>query len=178
MGRMVIDLSGYCGEGGKRRMTMVMNILLGIILIYIAMVDWKTHKITNRTLFILLLVGVGVIWQRTCLANEPFTAAECILGGIITGAPLFIACLIRPEAFGGGDIKLLAIAGGLLGWRGGLLALCAGFLSGGFYSAVMLVLGKIKRKDKFAFGPFLCIGIAIGYCIIFVNSQSSGLTVY
>ena len=153
-------------------MKMLFSIFFGCMLIYITITDLHTKKISNRSLAALLLVGVGAACQLHV------TVLDRIIGVLVTGTPLLLLDLILPGAFGGGDIKLLAIAGGLLGWRGGLLALCAGFLSGGLYSAVMLVLGKIKRKDKFAFGPFLCIGIAIGYCIIFVNSQSSGLTVY
>ena len=154
------------------KINILVNVIFTVILLYISINDFRKKKITNRSLAVLLLIGIGAACQLQV------TVLERILGVLVTGTPLLLLDLILPGAFGGGDIKLLAIAGGLLGWRGGLLALCAGFLSGGFYSAVMLVLGKIKRKDKFAFGPFLCIGIAIGYCIIFVNSQSSGLTVY
>lgn len=135
------------------------KVLLGFILIYIAIKDCKTHKITNWSLLILLAVGMGATWQ------QPLTIMDRIIGTVLCGAPLLIISMMRPGAFGGGDIKLLAIAGGLLGWRGGLLALCAGFLSGGLYSAIMLATGKMKRKDQVALGPFLCLGIAI----LFVN---------
>ena len=154
------------------KINILVNVIFTVILLDISINDFRKKKITNRSLAVLLLAGIGAACQLQV------TVLERIIGVLVTGTPLLLLDLILPGAFGGGDIKLLAIAGGLLGWRGGLLALCAGFLSGGLYSAVMLVLGKIKRKDKFAFGPFLCIGIAIGYCIIFVNSQSSGLTVY
>ena len=86
---------------------------------------------------------------------------------MISAGPLFMIDLILPGSFGGGDIKLLAIAGGLLGWKGGLLALCAGFLAAGIYSVVMLTMGKMRKKDQIALGPFLCLGI-IG-CFFLVN---------
>ena len=54
------------------------------------------------------------------------------------------------------------------GWRGGLMTLCAEFLAGGVYSAIMLLIGKKKRKDRIAFGPFICLGIPL--CFYFVNS--------
>ena len=137
----------------------LLQIAVGGILIYIAINDYKTHKITNRSLFTLLVIGMGATWQQSLLI------ADRIVGILLCSAPLLIISMRRPGAFGGGDIKLLAIAGGLLGWRGGLLALCAGFLSGGLYSAIMLAAGKMKRKDQVALGPFLCLGIAI----LFVN---------
>jgi len=133
-------------------------------LVYIAITDLRVKKITNHSLRVLLLFGIGATFQL------PITALDRIVGVLVTGTPLLLLDLIRPGAFGGGDIKLLAIAGGLIGWRGGLLALCAAFLTGGIGSVIMLAAGKMKRKSKFAFGPFLCIGIAMGYCIYFVNS--------
>ena len=39
--------------------------------------------------------------------------------GVLAALPLLIAALIRPECMGGGDIKLTAAAGFVLGfWRG------------------------------------------------------------
>ena len=41
------------------------------------------------------------------------------LWGVLAALPLLIAALIRPECMGGGDIKLTAAAGFVLGfWRG------------------------------------------------------------
>ena len=138
---------------------MIEKVLLGFILIYIAINDFKTHKITNWSLLILLAVGLGATWQ------QPLTIVDRIIGTVLCSAPLLVISMMRPGAFGGGDIKLLAIAGGLLGWRGGFLALCAGFMMAGIYSATMLATGKMKRKERMALGPFLCLGIAI----LFVN---------
>lgn len=149
----------------------LLQIAVGGILIYIAINDSKTQKITNRSLLTLLTVGMGAMGQM------PLTVVDRIIGVLLCSVPLLIISMIRPGAFGGGDIKLLAIAGGLLGWRGGLLALCAGVITAGVYSTVMLATGKMKRKDTIALGPFLCFGMVIGYCIIFVNSQATSLTI-
>ncbi len=139
----------------------VLQILLGCILIYIAIIDLKTHKITNRALIILMIIGLGVTWQH------PITIVERIVGTVLSGGPLLIISMIRSGAFGGGDIKLAAVAGALLGYGKGLIALGTAFLTGGVYSAAMLIVGKVKRYDQFAFGPFICMGI--GICIFFAN---------
>ena len=137
-----------------------------ITLIEISIKDWRTRKITDRSLVLLLLVGAVATY------GLPVSLEERLLGIVLAGAPLLLIDLVLPGAFGGGDIKLSAVAGVLLGWRGGLLALGAGFLTGGLYGAVMLATGRFKRKDRFAFGPFICLGIILCFCcFIFVNSQ-------
>ena len=39
--------------------------------------------------------------------------------------------------------------------------LCSGGLGGGLYGFFLLITKRAKRKDCFALGPFLCIGIAV-----------------
>ena len=84
------------------------------------------------------------------------------LGGgvllIIAGAYYLIT---GKEGMGLGDVKLLAMIGAFLGWRGVLVTILAGSLTG---SVIGLILMFIYRKDsKFAlpFGPFLALGAAI-----------------
>ena len=62
---------------------------------------------------------------------------------------------------GGGDIKLMAAAGLFLGWQHTLLAMFFGILGGGFYGIYLLAARKADKKDHFAFGPFLCVGIVL-----------------
>ncbi len=142
-------------------MEKLFNILLGCMLIYIAIIDLRTQKITNRSLVTLLAAGLGATWQ------QPLTIVDRVAGILLSGAPLLIISIIRPGAFGGGDIKLAAIAGALLGYEKGLVAQGAAFITGGVYSVAMLITGRVKRKDQFAFGPFICLGI--GICIFFAN---------
>ena len=60
-----------------------------------------------------------------------------------------------PGAFGGGDIKLMAVSGAFLGTGPVVCAMFFGLLTGGAYGAFMLKSKKLGKKDVFAFGPFL-----------------------
>ena len=141
----------------KQIFEMLISLLVEGVLAYIAAIDILKKKITNRSLIILGAVGIAATYRF------PISIAKRLWGGMINASALFLIDLVRPGAFGGGDIKLLAIAGFLLGIRGGFLALCAAFLSGGIYSALLLLIGKMKRKDNIAFGPFICLGIVLGF---------------
>jgi leader peptidase (prepilin peptidase)/N-methyltransferase len=59
---------------------------------------------------------------------------------------------------GGGDIKLTAMIGALLGWREVLLTIFLGTLSGSVIALFLLASGKKGRKDPMPFGPFLALG--------------------
>lgn len=74
---------------------------------------------------------------------------------------LLLLALIVPGGFGGGDIKLMFGAGFFLGAKLTVVAAFIGILLGGGFGALLLAQKKANRKSQFAFGPFLCIGIAI-----------------
>lgn len=85
-----------------------------------------------------------------------------LLGAICVSLPLFLITLVIPGAFGGGDIKLMAACGLFLGWKLTLVSTFFGFLFGGIWAMVLLLTGKAGRKEHFAFGPFLCLGMTVG----------------
>lgn len=83
-----------------------------------------------------------------------------VLGGVIVSLPMLLLALVVPGGFGGGDIKLMFGAGFFLGARLTVVAAFLGILLGGGFGALLLAAKKADRKTRFAFGPFLCIGIA------------------
>ena len=65
------------------------------------------------------------------------------------------------EGMGGGDVKLLAMVGAFLGWRGVVVTLLAGSLLGAVVGVViMLAFGK-STKYAIPFGPFLAAGAIV-----------------
>ena len=56
---------------------------------------------------------------------------------------------------------MMAAIGILLGWKGTVMAFLIGLLLGGGYGVYVLLTKKMGRKEHFAFGPFLAIGIGI-----------------
>lgn len=71
--------------------------------------------------------------------------------------------IFKKEALGGGDIKLIAAFGSVLGWNGVIGPLLFGSLSGGMVGGVLLLAKKKKLGETLPFGPFLCIGLLVTY---------------
>lgn len=126
------------------------------VLTAVALVDIKTMEIPNG--FSAAILAVGMI---SLVTMPELSAGERILGVCSVSVPLLLITLWIPGAFGGGDIKLMGASGLLLGWKLSLVALFLAILGGGLYGVYLLGFGKKGRKEHFAFGPFLCVGMAI-----------------
>lgn len=127
---------------------------LGILTV-IAFIDRDTKMIYDR--FQLMILGLG-IWALWLWPEHGLT--DRIIGALVTALPMFLLALAVEGAFGGGDIKLMAVSGFLLGWRSILAAMLIALTAGGSYCAYMLCRRRMSRKDSFAFGPFLAAGLA------------------
>lgn len=92
---------------------------------------------------------------------------DSALGLLAGGGSLWVVAwtynlITRKEGMGGGDIKLLAMIGTIVGWQGVIFTIFASSAVGTLVGmSIMLVKGK-DMKYAVPFGPFLSIG-AITY---------------
>lgn len=126
------------------------------ILLVLAVIDLDTMEIPDGLLLALLIPAAALVFL---LPNV--TPLQHAIGFLAVSLPLFLITLAIPGAFGGGDIKLMAVAGLALGWQLILVAFFFGLLLGGGYGAWLLMTKKAGRKGHFAFGPFLALGLAL-----------------
>lgn len=134
---------------------MLVIVLLGI-LTAVTFVDIEFMEIPNG--FVEAVAVCGVI---ACFVFPEIGIVERLIGIVAVSLPLLLITLGIPGAFGGGDIKLMAAAGLFLGWKQTVVAFLIAVLLGGGYGIWLLIMKKKERKDHFAFGPFLCVGIAV-----------------
>jgi len=87
--------------------------------------------------------------------------------GIFLGGGLYYVIAIlgkavfRKDAMGGGDIKLMAMVGGILGWKGVLLTTFIGSLLGSIIGIFFIVIKGREWGMKIPFGPYLSLGASI-----------------
>ena len=86
-------------------------------------------------------------------------------GGLLYGTGLLGDFIFRKESMGGGDIKLLAMAGSILGWK--LVALTF-FIAPVFALIPGLFVLVLKRSHVIPYGPFLSIGLVVS---LFVGQE-------
>lgn len=65
------------------------------------------------------------------------------------------------EGLGFGDVKMLAMVGAFLGWKGTLLTLLLGSFSGALLGGALIASGRGTMGLKLPFGTFLAVGALI-----------------
>lgn len=85
---------------------------------------------------------------------------EALIGLLIGGGVLFSIAFIyqlmtKREGMGGGDIKLLAMIGGFLGWKSLIFVLLFSSFAGALVGGAAMMIKKQDMKYAVPFGPFL-----------------------
>ena len=137
--------------------------LLFSALVTLSVIDFRTYEIPfGINLFILTL---GLI--RVALDYQNFL--NYLIGFVSVSGFLYLLFLLtKGRGIGGGDIKLMAVSGLMIGWKCNLLALAFGCIIG---SVIHIIRMKVSKEDHvLALGPYLSVGIMIaalwGYDLI------------
>lgn len=142
---------------------MIFSFILSMILLCISVIDIDTMVIYGRFILCCLICSIISLWFDQNFIDK-------MIGFFIASVPMLVLNLFK-ECFGGGDIKLIAVNGFLLGWKRTLIAMYIAFILGGIYAFCLIIRKKIKINQYIAFGPFLCIGIFVswlyGYHLIY-----------
>ncbi len=138
--------------------------LLIFYLLTISIIDYRHKIIPDELSLSLIAIGLLISYWNPFLSEtwmpKPIEALVSGLAG--GGSMLFLAWigekLFKKEALGGGDIKLMAGFGSLLGWQGVLGTLTLGSFLGGLVGGGLLILKRKRPGDAIPYGPFLCLG--------------------
>lgn len=133
--------------------------VLGTIVLGIAVTDARHYLIPDEYNWAGLLIGLGL----SLTAGVP-GFVRAVLGACTGFALLYAVGLVggwvfKEEAMGGGDVKMMAMVGAFVGWKGVLLTVFAGSLFGSLVYVPLLVLRR--RKRHVPFGVFLAMGAAV-----------------
>lgn len=126
--------------------------LMESALIAVAIIDWYTYEIPVFINGYLGILGIIV----TILDREYFMSH--FIGLIFVSSILSILYYITGgTAIGGGDIKLMATCGFIIGWKKIILAFFIGCVIGSIVHMVRMRISNVGHM--FAMGPYLAIGI-------------------
>lgn len=137
---------------------------LAFVLLCVSCIDIISREIPD--VFVLSGAAAGILWIiLSCFV--PLGAPlwyDALLGALAGALPLFLIdratiLLLDKDAFGYGDMKLMAMAGLFLGWKLALVSLALAIIAGGIFSAVMLCSHRAEKGSYIAFGPFLSVGV-------------------
>ena len=132
------------------------------ILLGIAMTDARAYVIPDE--FTWGGLAFGLVFS---LAGGLPALGQALLGAAVGFGLLWLvgaagSWVLKQDAMGGGDIKMMAMVGAFLGWQGVLLTIFLGALLG---SLIFVPLALAGRKRLVPFGIFLALGAAAAYLV-------------
>lgn len=127
------------------------EVLIGFSLISFACLVWMKVSWIDFNSFLLSLVS---------LKDNLFG----LLIGFVSYGAIYLAAkaIYKQEAFGSGDVILMAAIGLVLGVRDTVMTAFMAFYIAMIFIVLMKLLGKkFKLRDEIPFGPYMCIGALI-----------------
>jgi leader peptidase (prepilin peptidase)/N-methyltransferase len=139
-------------------------------LVAVALIDWDTFLIPDELSVGLVVAGFifapfnpyfkGGDWWLPFA----FSARGAAVGFAMTwGIAALGEAILKKDALGGGDVKLLAGVGAWAGMTGAFDCMMIGSLLGSVYGVHLIWTGKAKRMDPIPFGPFLAVGAVVNF---------------
>ncbi|MDR0953179.1 MAG: prepilin peptidase [Elusimicrobiota bacterium] len=136
-------------------------------LIVLSVIDLKFFIIPDRFSIGLILFGLIISFFNPAFSGAPILKLKAALigGGLgffgMWAMAAFGSALLRKEALGGGDIKLMGAVGVLCGWVGVFNVLFFSSFVGVLYYAILKLLKRPIENGAIPFGPFLSAGLLI-----------------
>lgn len=126
------------------------------LLVLVAVEDFRHRKIRNRHV-LLLTVAAALSIAVAYVDGDQVVVLPAVLGAAMAAVPLLVAALAHPGRMGGGDVKLAAAVGALLGPVSPWLSLAA--IVGAL--VVALAVAAVRSAARVPLGPPLAISALV-----------------
>ena len=132
---------------------------------WLAVIDARTHRLPNRIVLPTLGVLIALAAVDALATGRSAELVRALLGMLILGAFYAVLRGISRAGMGGGDVKLAALIGLVLGWHGWQaleIGAASAFVLGALYAIVLVALRRAHRRTRIAFGPWMIAGALLG----------------
>lgn len=142
----------------------ILNVIYCLVisaLIVLSFIDFKTNTIPIGINIFIAIMGLGaVLVQYFWFGKNTDLVIDHTIGLFsVSLLLLMIFYATKGRAVGGGDIKLMAAAGLLLGWEAIILAFFIGCVLAAIIHPIRMRISHLNRV--LAFGPYLSVGIVV-----------------
>jgi leader peptidase (prepilin peptidase) / N-methyltransferase len=123
-----------------------------IALATIIVLDIRTKVIPDAV----TLPGIVYALAVAAVVKSP-SIGQALLGAVVGGGIVFLIAVISRGAMGGGDIKLMAMLGAALGWKGALVALAFSQIVASLVALSLLIARRSGRHDLLPVGAIISL---------------------
>ena len=82
---------------------------------------------------------------------------DATLGAAVGGGVALLVAILTRGGLGGGDVKLMGVVGGAVGWKAALAIFALSQLTGGVIAIALLAFGRADRKAGFPVGALIAL---------------------
>lgn len=133
--------------------------------VWLLVIDARTHRLPNRIVLPTLAALLALVGIDALVTGQSGTLIGAVIGMLVLGGIYAVLRATSRGGIGGGDVKLAAVIGLVLGWHG-WQALAVGaasaFVLGALYALVLMAIRRANRSTRIAFGPWMIIGAVLG----------------
>ena len=135
---------------------------------WLFVVDARTHRLPNRIVLPALAATLLLIAVEALLLQDATRLLRSLAGALLLGGFFLLLRLISRGGMGGGDVKLAALLGAVLGWHGWTaiaLGAASAFLLASLYALLLMGLRRATGKTRIAFGPWMIVGAVLAIAV-------------
>jgi prepilin signal peptidase PulO-like enzyme (type II secretory pathway) len=147
---LVFSLLAFRRFGFAPRWWQLLPLLMALALVVV--LDLRVRLIPDVVTLPGLLYALGM----AALAEHAPDLIEAVLGALLGGGLVFLVAVVSRGGVGGGDIKLMAMLGAALGWRGALVALALSQV-GAAAIALGIVVTRRRRPRQLPIGALIAL---------------------
>ncbi|MGP6171674.1 prepilin peptidase [Microbacterium sp. A196] len=133
--------------------------------IWLLVIDAHTHRLPNRIVLPTLAASLALVGVDALVTARTGALISALVGMLVLGGFYGVLRGMSKGGIGGGDVKLAALIGLLLGWHGWqsfMIGAASAFILGAVYALVLMALRRADRSTRIAFGPWMIIGAVLG----------------
>ncbi len=154
---------GAEGEG----IVLTTYLLFAVLAAALVAIDLDVHRLPDMLVLPSYPALMVLLGACSWMIGDWGAWIRALLACVVLLAGYFLLALFSPGGggLGLGDVKLAGLIGLALGWLGWgpvVVALYAGFISGGVLALVMLVTRRVGLKGDLAYGPPMLLGAFAG----------------
>ncbi len=134
------------------------------LLLQIGIADKKYMIIPDQFVIALAATAIGFIYFHPTFLSPLYGAL--IGGGFLLLIGIIGKLILKKDAMGFGDVKLMCAVGLISGFKGTIIILVLTILSSGLFFGICLLLKLVKRDEEQPLGPFISACAAL-YILFF-----------
>ncbi|WP_350352019.1 A24 family peptidase [Microbacterium sp. A8/3-1] len=135
---------------------------------WLTVIDIRTHRLPNRIVLPTLASLILLVVIDAVVSAQSAPMIRALLGLLVLAGFYALLRLISRSGMGGGDVKLAAVIGLVLGWHGWqqlAIGAASAFVLGSLFALALMLLRRADGATRIAFGPWMIAGALLGILV-------------